>query len=62
MSLALPTNIAGRQNVDGILCDLLRSLTGPVTFHVCDGKFAGHTIQADEFFGAAKTIADCRFV
>ncbi|MBL9083099.1 MAG: hypothetical protein JNK76_14890 [Planctomycetales bacterium] len=62
MSLALPTNIAAHENLAEILRDMMRSLPGPVTFHVYDGRLSGHRIDPDQFDESASLVVGCRFV
>ena len=62
MSLAVPTNLANRDDVQQIVLSLLESLPGPVTYHIFDGKPATTAIHPDEFSMAATTIANCSII
>ena len=59
MSLAIPINIATRDNRLMLLRDLLAAMPGPVTCHVYDGSFAAHTIAPTEIATTAERIAEC---
>ena len=59
MSLAIPINIATRDNRLTLLRDLLAAMPGPVTCHVDDGRFAAHTISPTEIATTAERIAEC---
>lgn len=62
VSLAFPTNIARRENPAKILCALMRSLPGPLMFHVCDGQVSGHLIDDSEIESTSKLIANCSLI
>ncbi len=62
MSLAIPTNLANRDDVERTVLALLKSLPGPVTYHIFDGKPATTSIHPDELDSAANTIANCSIV
>jgi hypothetical protein len=59
MSLAIPINIATRDNRLLLVRDLLATMPGPVTCHVYDGRFATHTIATTEIATTAERIAEC---
>ena len=62
MTLAIPTNLANRGDVEETVLSLLESLLGPVTYHIFDGKPAATSIHVDELHSAASTIASCSIV
>ena len=62
MTLAIPTNLANRDNVKETVLSLLESLPRPLTYHVFDGKPAATSVQSDELHSAASTIASCSIV
>lgn len=59
MSLAIPINIATRDNRIILLRELLAAMPGPVTCHVYDGRFAAHTVAPTEMATTAERIAEC---
>lgn len=59
MSLAIPINIATRDSQTDFLPNLLASLPGPLTYHVCDGRFATHAILQSELDDATTRVGEC---
>ena len=62
MTLAIPANIANRDDTASAISAILDSLPGPVTYHVLDGVAAGARIDANEYIDASHTIANCSLV
>jgi hypothetical protein len=61
MTLALPINIASRENREEILCALLLSLPS-VYCHVWDGRLSGHLLTANELPNAAQQLGECTLI
>jgi hypothetical protein len=62
MSLAIPTNLANRGDIEEVILTLLKSLPGPLTYHIFDGKPAATAIHSDELVTAARNISDCSII
>ncbi len=59
MTLAIPINIASRENRLMLLRDLLAAMTGPATCHVLDGRFTATTIAPTEIATTAERLSEC---
>ena len=62
MSLAIPTNIANRDNIEEVIQTLLVSLAGPLTYQVFDGQPATTAIYSADLTKAVRRIADCSII
>ena len=62
MSLAIPTNLANRDDVEQAVLAILESLPGPVTYHIFEGRPAATVIHSDELHSAANAISNCSIV
>ena len=62
MTLAFPTNIAARENAAQIVGELMRSLRGPLAYHVCDGKPVEDTIESAVIESISRSFAECSLV
>jgi hypothetical protein len=62
MTLAIPANIANRDDTVEAIAAVLDALPGPVTYHVLDGVSAGARIEASEHLDVSRKVASCSLV